>query len=471
MTILLTQAIRVSGSVLAAGTQQTLSTDVESDLIARGFATNVLLTDSTWLRSDTVKSSDPTAGPLKVPRSALTKSMQTILRISSTEIALFSNHGKNKWMRVLKTGVFTSSSSTGVASQFWRLVRLIKLLGAVSVPTISPATAGSFTTAARDIFPNPTAGGQVTASGVVYGSSTQNDAITWSVTVPASGIMQALLLNSSGAAQEYTVTCGGQTKSGTLQQSTSTGLLPQIITLTGCSTGAQTLSVTKTGPSGVLYTTGMCCDVSVIAPASDSAMVYWFNSADKYIDGNGSNDIAVNINGTFAGSYHGGHYGSTSFYIDGTAVDLLSNGPVFIGNSLQLIQPGRINTIAARFVTEFYADGHTFDYSLRADSLSMTEVHLLMSGCIDDMKVFNGAAVPANSQYHIYGNNDFIDMATQDRVKAMTAYIESIVINNSYPTNMYSQAVNTGSGGYVKGYCTAPVSVLSSIDLKTTVLY
>lgn len=41
MTILMTQAIRVAGAVVAAGTYQTLAGDVEADLVARGVATFV----------------------------------------------------------------------------------------------------------------------------------------------------------------------------------------------------------------------------------------------------------------------------------------------------------------------------------------------------------------------------------------------------------------------------------------------
>jgi hypothetical protein len=38
-TVILTQPVRVSGSVLAAGTTQTLAKDIAADLVARGFAT------------------------------------------------------------------------------------------------------------------------------------------------------------------------------------------------------------------------------------------------------------------------------------------------------------------------------------------------------------------------------------------------------------------------------------------------
>jgi hypothetical protein len=40
-TVILTQPVRVSGSVLAAGTTQTLARDIAADLVARGFATPV----------------------------------------------------------------------------------------------------------------------------------------------------------------------------------------------------------------------------------------------------------------------------------------------------------------------------------------------------------------------------------------------------------------------------------------------
>jgi len=43
-TVVLTQPVRVAGSVLAAGTKQTLSTDIAADLIARGFAREVAST-------------------------------------------------------------------------------------------------------------------------------------------------------------------------------------------------------------------------------------------------------------------------------------------------------------------------------------------------------------------------------------------------------------------------------------------
>jgi len=40
-SVILTQPVRVGGSVLAAGTTQTLSDDIAADLVARGFATPV----------------------------------------------------------------------------------------------------------------------------------------------------------------------------------------------------------------------------------------------------------------------------------------------------------------------------------------------------------------------------------------------------------------------------------------------
>jgi hypothetical protein len=40
-TVILTQPVRVSGSVLAAGTTQTLARDIAADLVRRGFATPV----------------------------------------------------------------------------------------------------------------------------------------------------------------------------------------------------------------------------------------------------------------------------------------------------------------------------------------------------------------------------------------------------------------------------------------------
>jgi hypothetical protein len=498
-SVVLTQPIRVGGSVLAAGTTQTLARDIAADLVARGFATPVgtpswqqqpttqvtAQTDSVSggstfiigdLRNGIIKSDTPRQGALKVPRSALTRGLQTIWRVSSTELNIFSSASNDIWMRGFKTGVYTSSSSIGVASQFWRLLKLIKLLGAVAVPTANatPAGAGSFTAAARDLYPGPSNSGQVTASGVVFGSSTQNDAITWSVTVPASGVIKALLFNSSGAAQTYTVACGGQSKSGTLTQSPlASTILPQVITLTGCTTGAQTLSITKTGPGGLLYTAGQCIDVALNANSAvaASSMIYWFDPAEKYIDGNGANDFALNISGTFAGSYHGGHYGSTVFKLDGVVTDLLSGGPLYTGSVIDIVQDGAVSAITVGARTQLYSDGHTFDLGLKADALTMTEAHVLMSGSASDMTVVNEVATTADSTLHTISTSWHVDIATTTRSKALTAYIENLNVNGSAPTNLYSQYVNTGGAGYVKGYCTVPIPSLNSLGLRTVWTY
>lgn len=428
------------------------------------------------LRTAVIKYDTPRQGALKVPRSTLSSAMQTVWRVSSAELNVFSSVGGDVWLRGFKTGVFTSSGSIGVASQFWRLLKLIRLLGAVSVPTANgtPLSAGSFTAAARDLYPGPSNSGQTTGAGVVFGSSTQNDAITWNVTVPASGVIKALLFNSSGAAQTYTVACGGKTKSGTLAQATiASTMLPQVITLTGCTTGAQVLSVTKTGPSGLLYTAGRCVDVSVNAnsSAADSSIVYWFDPAEIYINGNGANDLALNIGGTFAGSYHGGHYGTTVFKLDGVVTDLLSNGPVFTGGVIELVQDGAISSITLGAITALYANGHTFDAALRADALAMTEMKVLMAGCAPDMNYLNGELGIADSTLRTITRNTYVDKHNASRTKAMTGYIESLKVNGADPTALFTEYVDTGVGGYSKGYCTMPITSLTSVDLRTVWTY
>jgi len=428
------------------------------------------------VRNGIIKYDTPQQGALLVPRSALSIAPQTIWRVSSTELNVFSNVGNNIWLRGLKTGVFTSSGSVGVASQFWRLLKLIKLQGAVAIPTANetPLSAGSFTAAARSIYPGSVDSGQTTGAGVVFGSSTQNDVITWTVTVPTSGVIKVLLFNSPSTAQNYTVSCGGQSKSGTLIQSTvASTILPQIITLSGCTTGSQTLSVTKTNTGSTLYTAGQCIDVTVNANSTvaASSIIYWFDPANKYVDGPGSNEIALNIGGTFAGSYHGGHYGSTVFKLDGIVTDLLSNGPVFTGNIIDIVQDGTITSVTIGAITRLYSDGHTFDIGLRDSALTMTEIKVLLMGCVADMTYLNGLLETADSLYHTVTRTTYLDKYNASRTKAMTGYIESLKVNGSDPNNLFTEYVNTGVGGYSKGYCTIPITSLTSLDMRTVWTY
>lgn len=449
-----------------------VSSDPEVPVMARKTLTGgVKYKVDDLISTANTKSSTPKDGPIFYPRSALTRSLQTIWRAASTQLDIFSRSGGDFWLRSLKKDLFTATASAGVSSQFWRFVKLIALSGAVSVPTATPSAAGAFTTAVRNMHPDTGSGGQAVASGIVYGSSTLNDVITWSVTVPASGIVQCLLLASSGAANNYTVSCGGQSKSGTLTQSATAGLLPQVITLYGCTAGAQTLSVTKTSASGTLYTTGLCSEVGLTAPVAASSMIYWFDAASRYIDGDGSNDIALNIGGTFYGSYHGGHYGATTFKLDGAVVDVTTGGPVFSASEISVEHEGRIGSIGISSQTLIVADGHAFDARLRADALAMTEAHVLMAGCRGDMTLINAESVAPDSTYHPLANRAYVDAAIVGRSKALTACLESISVNGAEPVGMYSQAINTGVAGYCKGYVTIPIAALSSLDLRCVWTY
>lgn len=414
----------------------------------------------------------PRKGPVAVQRSALTRSLQTIWRAGASQLDIVSRTQSDMWLRTLKKDLFTTTASAGVASQFWRLVRLIALSGAAVVPTATPSAQGAYTTAARNMHPDTGSGGQTVASGIIFGSSNLNDAISWAVTVPPSGVVQALLFNSSGAANKYSVSCGGQTKTGTLAQSTTTGLLPQVVTLYGCTPGAQTLTVTKTSASGSLYTAGLCVEPGVAAPASASSLIYWFDASSRYIDGDGANELAMNIGGTFYGSYHGGHYGSTAFKLDGAATDLTSGGPVFSAYELAVEHEGRIGSISILARTALAADGHTFDARLSADALAMTEAHVMMAGCRPDMDGLNGEAIIHDSAYRTLSRSSpYIDIYSSERAKAITAVIESISVNGGAATGLYSQSVGTGVSGYSKGYVSLPIASLSSLDMRTSWTY
>ena len=408
--------------------------------------------------------------PNSVVATDLAIERQTVTRLSATELAVLSKSGGAKILRVLRYNVFTALASAGVASQFWRLTRLIELDGAVFVGTAAPSSAGGYTSAARNLHPDTTNGGQAVSSGVIYNTSAQNDAIEWSVTVPPSGIVQCLMLASSGAAQSYTVACGGKSKAGTLIQSTTAGLLPQAITLYGCTTGAQTLTVTKTTAAGVMYTAGPCIDPDVATPSADGSLIYWFAPTARLIDGSGANDLALNIGGTFYGSYHGGHYGSTVFSSDGAAIDFLTGGPIYSCGAVSVTHAGRVGDSSITSVTTLYADGHTINMALRADNLVMTEAHVLMAGALPDMSIFNGVGTPATSQYITLDTSAFVDMATPGRSKAITARLESCRLNGIVSAGNVSHVINTG--GYCKGYVTVPTPLpVSALDVKAIWAY
>lgn len=74
MTILLSQAVRVGGTVLAAGTTQTLAADIEADLVHRKMATYT---------------SDPATAlndvPVKANVNPLTGKIQTIAKLTQAQ--------------------------------------------------------------------------------------------------------------------------------------------------------------------------------------------------------------------------------------------------------------------------------------------------------------------------------------------------------------------------------------------------
>ena len=414
------------------------------------------------------KSTTPRDGPLIVPQSALTRGVQTLFRRSSTDIDIISAAGNDIWLRTLQYNQFTTNGSAGGASEFWRFTRLVRLLGCVAVPTATPSAAGSYTTAERFISPHPTFGGQIVPSGVIYGSSTLNGAISWSVTVPASGIVRALLLNSSSTSQQYDVTCGGVTASGTLTSSPDAGLLPHVITLTGCAPGASTLTVTKKNSGSLLYTAGLCYDLSAGETApSDSQVVYWSAADQRYIDHIGANELALKIGGTMYGSYHGGHYGTNTFAIDGDAVDVLTGGPCYTAfQSIAVRHIGRIHTMSISSDTLLFSDGHQFSAKLRGNSVAVQEGHYLMMCARPEMSNINGETFPADSQYYRNATSrGYLDQYSDSRTKAITARLENFRLNGADArSQLFSQAVNTGAAGYFKGYVTGGEMTVNSLD-------
>ena len=413
------------------------------------------------------KRSTPRDNPLVATRNALAKGRQTLWRRSSTLLDIFSKSGPDLWLRTLNYNYFTSSASAGVASEFWRFNRLVKLDGCIAVPTATP-TVGSYTTASRIIHPHTTAGGQTVASGIIYGSTADEAAITWPVTVPASGIVRVGLFNSSSTAQEYECVCGGVTVTGTLTSSTTAGIQPFVISLLGCTVGAATLSVKKKNTGSSLYTCGMCYDLSAgdVAP-DDSSLIYWFGTADRYIDNPGANELAINIAGTFYGSYHGGHYGTNEFLLDGSVVDVLSNGPCRTAESIEIRHSGSIGALMSiASQTMLYPDGHVFDATIRADSLAIDDAHILMSSSMPDMTSINAYSVPSDSAYHdITPVREYLDQSTPTRSKALTAWLESISINGVRSVaGITNQSINTGSAGYCKGYISLDAIILDSLD-------
>lgn len=398
-----------------------------------------------------------------------TRSLMHLVRESSTSVNVYARNAGKLWLRTMRFNVWTATASAGVASQMWRMTRLIRLGGACILPGAAPSSLGAYTTAVRDIHPGPSDGGQSAASGVVYGSNTQNDAISWAVTVPASGIVQCLLLQSSGSVQTYSVSCGGQTATGTMTQSPSAGLLPRIVTLTGCTPGAQTLSVTKTAASGVLYTAGPCAAACERGDAADGIALHWFNSADRLIDGEGANDVAIYVAPTFFGSYHGGQYGSNEWRLDGAIVDVLTGAAVRACYSAAVRHDGRIGAMAAQIDQAIYPDGHVVAGWLLGSGLFVTDAHIAMAGCRPDMSQVNGVAVPQTSTYTVLAPADDITTATPAGDKAVRMTV-SARLNGSAIAGV-TQAVHTGAAGYNKAYYTLQAITLDRLEWQATHSY
>lgn len=417
----------------------------------------------------------PRDGPLLVPRSALTRGVQTLWRRSPTLLDVVSRAGADLWLRTLIYNYFTSSSSAGVASEFWRWNRLVKLDGAVAVPTATPSSVGSYTTADRVVHPHTDNGGQTVASGVIYGSTANNAAISWAVTVPASGIMRAILFNSPSTAQAFEVTCGGVTVSGMLASSPTNGVLPKVVTLYGCTPGASTLTITKKNSGSSLYTAGLCYDLSAgdIAPANAS-LIYWFGTNARYVDHPGANELAIKIGSTFWGSYHGGHYGTDTFALDGVPVNVLSGGPCYTAReSIAVRHQGRIGSIGINATTTLFADGHVFDASLRADDLSVAATHLVMICGRPDMSFINGVGIPADSTYRDADRSrPYLDQYSEGRAKAVSGWMDRVTINGSDgAAALILQSVNTGPSGYVKGYLSTGAITLGAMDWSAVWTY
>lgn len=411
------------------------------------------------------KSTTPRQGPLIAPRSTLSKSLQTIWRRNATNLDIVSRSGGDLWLRTLLNQYFTSSSSVGLNSEFWRFVRLVKLEGAIVVPTMTPSAVGSYTTADRIIHPHTDNGGMTASSGIIHGSTALNAVISWDWTVPASGIVSVALFNSPSTAQQYEVTCGGVTVTGTLTASTTNGILPKVITLYGCTPGAGTVSVKKTNSGSSLYTAGPCYDLSTgVQPPSDGSMIYWFGTDARYIDHPGANDLAFKIGSTFSGSYHGGHYGRHDFVLDGAIVDVTTGGPIYSAETINVRHEGRIGLMGVTAVTALRSDGHTFDAKITADALAITETNLLMVSARPDMNNINGELIPADSVYRdLSATRHYLDVYSTGRGKALTTWLERIKLNGvDARDKIVTQGVNTGS--YSKAYLSTGAVTVNSLE-------
>ena len=411
------------------------------------------------------KFGSPRQGPLIAPRSALSQSLQTIWRRNATNLDIVSRSGRDMWLRTLVNQYFTSSSSVGLSSEFWRFVRLVKLDGAIVVPTMTPSSVGSYTTADRIIHPHTDYGGQTVTSGIIYGSTALNAVISWAWTVPASGVVSVAIFNSPSTAQAYEITCGGVTATGTLTSSPSNGILPKIVTLYGCTPGAGTVSVKKTNSGSSLYTAGPCYDLSTgIKPTADGSMIYWFASDARYIDHPGANELAFKIGSTFSGGYHGGHYGRHDFVLDGALVDVTTGGPIYSADTIDVRHEGRIGSMGITAVTAFRSDGHTFDAKITADGLSITETNLLMVCGRPDMSNINGEAIPADSVYRYLGAvRQYLDVYSAGRGKALTTWMERIQLNGlDARDKIVTQGVNNGS--YSKAYLSTGAVTVNSLE-------
>lgn len=309
----------------------------------------------------------------------------------------------------------TPSADVGSNWGWWRVCSIIRLRGAYVTKALADATNMSLYGTAITVTPGNAAlvdTACVIPINTIYRADTLNQYCSYNVTVPASGEVKLVFL-TTGTAQDVELSGGGATPvtlncpafaSQTGHTGTaSTGSRVTVLTLTGCTPGAGTITATKKTVGGFLSFGGviendLAAEIPDTNPAAGRALIYHYNVPDDVcIDGKGVSEAAFRRSGTtqFFNGYHGGQTGTPTIYLDGV-VQTLSANTLKVGNHLQIAQNGTLTDGAA--ATYAYTSNHTFAnnaviFNMTVDGAPVlfTEAFTMMAACATHYN-FNGRA-------------------------------------------------------------------------------
>ncbi len=244
-----------------------------------------------------------------------------VYRHSTDDLRIITRTHTGKILQwIMRRGVFdNSASSVGVASNWWRLLRLIELDHAYLFRIGTPdAVTGTWTTGTTSMYPGTDSSDRFQVQS--RRSTVQGSTASYDITVPASGRVGVVVGVTGSSPTAVTITCGAVSQAFSYAETndgqTGTAKM-RVLELTGCTPGAGTVVVTLTTreTGQTLYLFGpLISDLGRAIPSSipaSTALIGTYSLSDLIVGGtsNGSSDIAVHDEdlGVWCGSYHGGH--------------------------------------------------------------------------------------------------------------------------------------------------------------------